>query len=70
MANEFTALVRQEGDYWIGWIAEIPGVNCQEETHLQLMETLAVSLNEALEFNREEARKLAGSYFSLENIFI
>jgi hypothetical protein len=32
MKNEYTAVVKQEDDWWIGWIAEIPGVNCHEKT--------------------------------------
>ena len=48
---EYTAVVKQEGDWWIGWIEEIPGVNCQERTHQELLETLRVTLREALEFN-------------------
>jgi predicted RNase H-like HicB family nuclease len=50
MKNEYTAVVKQEGDWWIGWIEEVPGVNCQEATREELLETLRVTLNEALEF--------------------
>jgi len=55
MRNEYTAVVKQEGDWWIGWIAEIPGVNCQEKTFDELKETLRITLKEALEFNRQDA---------------
>lgn len=24
----FTAIIKQDGPWWIGWIEEIPGVNC------------------------------------------
>lgn len=44
----------QAGDWWIGWIEEIPGVNCQEGTHDELFETLRLTLREAIEFNRNE----------------
>jgi hypothetical protein len=30
--TEYTAIVKKSGDYWIGWIEEVPGVNCQEST--------------------------------------
>jgi predicted RNase H-like HicB family nuclease len=63
MTNNYTAVVKQEGDWWIGWIEEIPGVNCQESTRDELLESLRVTLSEALEFNRADARKLAGSNF-------
>ena len=26
MQNEYNALVKQEGGWWIGWIEEVPGV--------------------------------------------
>ena len=51
MKKEFTAIIKQEGDWWIGWIEEIPGVNCQERSREELIETLRVTLEEALEFN-------------------
>lgn len=63
MKNEYTAVVKQDGDWWIGWIEEVPGVNCQEATREELMETLRVTLAEALEFNRDEARRMAGVGF-------
>jgi predicted RNase H-like HicB family nuclease len=64
MANTYTAIAKQDGDWWIGWIEEIPGVNCQEGTREELLETLKITLREALEFNREEARQAAVSNYS------
>ena len=66
MEKEYTAVVKQEGDWWLGWIEEVPGVNCQERTHEELMDTLAVTLREALELNRQDALKAAGSDFREE----
>ena len=63
MKNQYTAVVKQDQDWWIGWIEEVPGVNCQEATREALMESLRVTLNEALEFNREDARRMAGAGF-------
>jgi predicted RNase H-like HicB family nuclease len=57
--SEYTAIVKQSGDWWIGWIEEVPGVNCQEATRDELIETLRVTLHEALETNRAEARSAA-----------
>ncbi|HRJ42689.1 MAG: hypothetical protein KJZ86_17015 [Caldilineaceae bacterium] len=53
MHNEYKAIVKQDGKWWIGWIEEVPGVNCQEATREELMESLRVTLREALEMNRE-----------------
>ena len=55
MEKTYTAIVKNEGDWWIGWIEEIPGVNCQEATKQALLETLSITLREALELNRDEA---------------
>lgn len=63
MKNEYTAVVKQDGDWWIGWIEEVPGVNCQEASRGELLESLRITLGEALEFNREDARRMAGAGF-------
>jgi hypothetical protein len=38
-------------------------VNCQEKTREELLETLKVTLQEALEFNRQDAVAAAGSNY-------
>lgn len=63
MEKTYTAIVKNEGDWWIGWIEEIPGVNCQEATKEALLETLSITLREALELNRDEAIDAAGDDF-------
>ena len=68
MNSTYTALVKQDGDWWIGWIEEVPGVNCQEKTRDELIETLKITLREALEFNRGEAIDAAGSNYDEELI--
>ena len=50
--NNYTAIIKQDGDWWIGWIQEVPGVNCQERTREELLETLRITLGEMLELNR------------------
>lgn len=49
MEKNYSAVIKHEEDWWIGWVEEIPGVNCQERTREELLETLKVTLNEALE---------------------
>ena len=63
MNQIYTAIVKQDGDWWIGWIEEIPGVNCQEATREELLETLKITLQEALEFNRLDAIAFAGENY-------
>jgi hypothetical protein len=41
----------------MGWMEEVPGVNCRERTLGALIETLIVTLNEALKFNREDCQR-------------
>ena len=59
MREGFRAVVQHRGDWWIGWIAEVPGVNAQEGTREELLTSLASALEEALEMNREDARSSA-----------
>lgn len=61
--SEYTAIVKQDGEWWIGWIEEVPGVNCQELSRAELLETLRITLNEALEANRADARSAASDDF-------
>lgn len=64
MANTYTAVTKQDGDWWIGWIEEVPGVNCQERSRDQLIDSLRVTLTEAIELNRAEARQAAEPDFT------
>jgi predicted RNase H-like HicB family nuclease len=50
MQNQYTAIIKKDGSWWTGWIEEIPGVNCQEASREELLETLRITLAEALEF--------------------
>ena len=70
MEREFTAIIKQDGKWWIGWIEEVPGVNCQEDTRERLLESLKDTLKEALEFNRIDAISAAGSSYAEERIAI
>lgn len=60
MKTEYTVVGIQEDDWWIGWVEEVSGVNCQEKTCDELKESLKTTLKEALEFNRQEAPAAAG----------
>ena len=46
-----------------GWIEEVPGVNSQGLTRDELLANLREALSEALEMNREDARRAAGQDF-------
>jgi len=61
--SAYTAVVKQDGDWWIGWVEEVPGVNAQERTRERLVVALKAVLQEALEMNRADARAAAGSSY-------
>jgi len=50
----FTAVIQKDGDWWIGWVTEVPGVNSQGETREELLANLHSALEEALEL-RDQA---------------
>jgi predicted RNase H-like HicB family nuclease len=68
MSNTYTAIVKQDGDWWIGWIEEIPGTNCQEMSREALLDSIKEVLQEALEFNRQESLEAAGQDYQEELI--
>jgi hypothetical protein len=70
MRGAYTAVIKQSGQWWIGWIEEVAGVNCQEPTRDELLETLRVTLQEALHFNRQEALAAAGENFEEASIAV
>lgn len=60
MNQSYTAVLKQDGQWWIGWIEEVPGVNRQERTRDELIRSLRITLGEALEMNRADAKEAAG----------
>jgi predicted RNase H-like HicB family nuclease len=63
MRSTYSAVIRKDAKWWIGWIEEVPGVNTQGKTRKELLENLQSALKEALEMNRAEARRAAGKSF-------
>ena len=68
--SRYTALIKQDGRWRIGWIAEVPGVNRQEATKAELMVSLSDTLREVLELNRADARAAASDGFTEVKIAI
>ena len=69
MPAKYTAVVRQEGEWWIGWVEEVPGVNSQGSSRQELLSNLRDALAEAIEMNRLDARaaaKAAGEFEEVE----
>jgi len=57
----YNAVIRQDGEWWIGWIEEVPGVNSQGASRDELIANLREALVEAIGMNRDDARKAAGA---------
>ncbi len=70
MNNVYNAVIKQDRDWWIGWVEEIPGINCQEPTREELLESLKITLEEALEFNKQDAIAAAGDKYQEEQIHL
>ncbi len=68
MKDAYTAVIKKTDPWWIGWIEEVPGVNCQERSKAELIKSLRETLREALEYNRQDALKAAGDSFEETSI--
>ncbi len=70
MNKEYTAIVKEDGDWWIGWVEEVTGVNCQERSREEFMESLRVTLREAVEMNKQDTLSAAGGDFQEEPLAV
>lgn len=52
----FTAVFERDGEWWIGYIEELPGANAQEKTLEEARESLREAVSDVLEANRELTR--------------
>jgi predicted RNase H-like HicB family nuclease len=55
VGNRFTAIFEKDGDWWIGYIEELPGANTQGRTLEDAKENLREAVSLILEANRELA---------------
>lgn len=63
MKAEFTAIIKKDGNWWIGWIEEIPGANAQERSKDELILSLKQAAKDILELHRQAAIKEAEKDF-------
>ena len=54
MSATYSAVIQQSGDWWIGWVEEVPGVNSQGLTREELLDNLRDALEEALRFGKPD----------------
>jgi predicted RNase H-like HicB family nuclease len=55
MRNEFTAVVEQDGPWYVAYCAEVPGANGQGETREECLANLRAAIALILEYRREES---------------
>ena len=44
----FRAVIKKSGAWWIGWLVDLPGVNAQERTEEELIESLKIGAEDML----------------------
>jgi predicted RNase H-like HicB family nuclease len=59
MERTFTAVFEQDGDWWIGYVEELPGANTQGRTLDEARTNLKEAVHLVIEANRELARREA-----------
>jgi predicted RNase H-like HicB family nuclease len=71
MENSFTAVFEKDGDWWMGWVEELPGANTQGATLDEARENLKEAVSMILEANRELAeRELQGKQVIKEELLV
>jgi len=55
--EKFTAVFQQDGNWWIGWVEELPGANTQGRTLEEARENLQEAVRLVIDANREVARR-------------
>ena len=57
MTATFTAVFEQDGDWWVGYVEELPGANTQGATLGEARENLKEAVELIIEANRELAQR-------------
>ena len=56
----FTAVFHYTGEWWVGWVEELPGAITQERTLAEARESLVEAVQLILDVNREYAARTLG----------
>jgi predicted RNase H-like HicB family nuclease len=54
---EFRAVVKKSGNWWIGWLVDLPGVNAQEKTKEELLTSLKAAADDILKTPYEPTKE-------------
>ena len=68
--NKFTAVFERDGDWWIGYVEELPGANTQGRTLPEARENLKEAVEVLIEANRELTRLEVGSGAIREELLV
>jgi predicted RNase H-like HicB family nuclease len=44
----YRAIIKKSGNWWIGWLVDLPGVNAQEKTKAELLKSLRIGAENML----------------------
>lgn len=61
MTATFTAVFEQDGDWWVGYVEELPGANTQGASLEEARENLKEAVALIIEANRELAQRGLGT---------
>lgn len=45
---QYRAIIKQSDNWWIGWLVDLPGVNAQERTKAEVIESLKIGAQDML----------------------
>ena len=45
---KYRAVVKKSGEWWIGWLLDLPGVNAQEKTKKEVLKALIIGAEDML----------------------
>jgi len=45
---KYRAVIKKSGEWWIGWLVDLPGVNAQEKSKKELLKSLIIGAQDML----------------------
>jgi len=45
---KYRAVIKKQGEWWIGWLVDLPGVNAQEKSKKELLKSLIIGAQDML----------------------
>ena len=61
VSQTYTAVIQEDGEWWVGWVKEVRGVNAQERTREELLNSLRYALEDMLNLNETDALDAASA---------